>query len=284
MSIPCTPTKRRPPEGQPCTLSAMTRQADSHGRDEETVVLRQTNNSLPWLDGTSAFNPVDEEAARRLTRRLRADRVRRAASAVVAQALAEVGYEAMTYPYVARLAGIETEDLERVLPSKVELVLSALGGGDWSQAALTLPGHEIVLRCLAFWERDENVPILRELLRTACRDRRLAAALEGHILGALIRPFAEKHPTTDAYPRARLAFAQLLGLAVSRYLLWQEPLASADHETLAAWIGPSLDQFLHGQLGAAVEARPSARPAKARRHPLVEVEPVWAKSTRTRSA
>jgi hypothetical protein len=43
----------------------------------------------------------------------------------------------------------------------------------------------------------------------------------------------------------------LCGLAVSRYLLREEPLASADHETIADWMGPSIDGALHGALGAA---------------------------------
>ncbi len=83
------------------------------------------------------------------------------------------------------------------------------------------------------------------------RDHDLAARIEDHTVRTLIRPFAEEVRATDAYPRARLAVSQLLGLAVSRYLLPQEPLASADIETIAAWAGPSLDCCLRGELGRA---------------------------------
>jgi hypothetical protein len=115
-----------------------------------------------------------------------------------------------------------------------------------------LPGAEIVARYLAFWEQGDNSAILRQLLRGAVSDRRLAAALERHVMGTVIRPFAEEDQSTDAHPRARLAFAALLGLAVSRYVLRQEPLASADHDTLTAWMGPSLDHFLRGRLDGAL--------------------------------
>jgi AcrR family transcriptional regulator len=215
------------------------------------VMPRVAGPVLPWFEGAAAFDPVDEEAARRLARRLRGACVRRAAGAVVAQALTEAGYEGLTYPDMARRAGVSTADLERVFPAKADLVLAALSGPARRPTAssLTLPGSEIVARCLAFWERDDNVAVLREVLRASCHDRSLAAAVERHILGEIVRPFAEQRPTTDAYPRARLAFAQLLGLAVSRYVLRQEPLASADHETLAAWMGPVLDQHLRGELG-----------------------------------
>ena len=131
-----------------------------------------------------------------------------------------------------------------------ELALSALeddrpGPG----SPLDRSGREIVARYLAFWERGDNAVILREILCAAFSDRRLAVALERHVIETVVRPFAEENRSTDAYPRARLAFSQLVGLAVSRYVLPKEPLASADHETLAAWIGPSLDHYLHEELG-----------------------------------
>jgi hypothetical protein len=75
--------------------------------------------------------------------------------------------------------------------------------------------------------------------------------VERHATEAIVRPFAVENRSTDACPRARLAFSLLVGLAMSRYVLIQEPLASADPETLAAWIGPSLDRYLDGGLGGA---------------------------------
>jgi AcrR family transcriptional regulator len=211
-----------------------------------------TEDPLRWSDDTAAFSLIDEEAAGYLTRRLRDGRVRRAVVAVLARALDERGYGGVTYPCLARLAGVTTEDVERVFPAKADLVLAALGRGAWSQPPLGRPGGEIVASYLAFWENGDNTAILRELLRASISDRRLAVALERHVIGTVIRPFAEEDQSTDAYPRARLAFAALLGLAVSRYVLRQEPLACADHETLAAWMGPSIDHFLHGKLGGAM--------------------------------
>ncbi|MGZ4200070.1 MAG: TetR/AcrR family transcriptional regulator [Thermoleophilia bacterium] len=80
-------------------------------------------------------------------------------------------------------------------------------------------------------------------------DRRLTAAIETRTIAVLIAPFAARAKAADACPRARLAVSELLGLAVSRYVLCQEPLASSDHETIAAWAGPALDYFLRGELG-----------------------------------
>jgi hypothetical protein len=213
---------------------------------------RATPTFPPWIDAITSGGITDPGEARHRTPP-RSERLRRAVKAVVAQALEARGYEALTYPYLSRLAGVEIEELEMVFPSKAELVLAAIDnvhpepGGPLGHS-----GRQIVARYLAFWEHRDNTVILREILSAAFSDRRLAVALERHVIDTVIRPFAEEARSTDAYPRARLALSQLVGLAVSRYVLPQQPLASADRETLAAWIGPCLDHYLHQDLGHAV--------------------------------
>ena len=44
--------------------------------------------------------------------------------------------------------------------------------------------------------------------------------------------------------RASLAASQLVGLAMLRYVVKLEPLASASPEDLAAWLGPTLQRYL----------------------------------------
>jgi AcrR family transcriptional regulator len=182
----------------------------------------------------------------------RDDEVRKAVVAIMADALRARPYDHVTYTFVARLARVTTADVRRCFPTKAEMVLTALRrlpGRPAGRATLELSGAEIVTRHLEFWETGDNAVILRSLYTASADDRRLAAAIEAHTIATLIAPFAARVKTTDACPRARLAVAELLGLAVSRYVLHQEPLASADHETIAAWAGPALDYFLKGELG-----------------------------------
>ena len=51
----------------------------------------------------------------------------------------------------------------------------------------------------------------------------------------------------DAALRVGLFSSHLIGLAVSRYLVRAEPVASADPATLVRWIGPVLQNYLTGQ-------------------------------------
>jgi hypothetical protein len=176
---------------------------------------------------------------------------RDAVVAVVAEALQARPYEQVTYTFIAGLAHVTAADVQRCFTTKAEMVLSALHPtAAWSPRwALALSGAEIVTGYLEFWETADNAAVLRAVLAAAATDKRLAAAVEAHMVAGLIAPFAAQAPTPDACPRARLAVAALLGLALSRYVFRQEPLASADHETIAAWSGPALDYYLKGELG-----------------------------------
>ena len=171
---------------------------------------------------------------------------------MVPDALRARAYDQVTFPLVAQLAHVAPADVGRCFPTKAQLVLSALQPlprPTPERAAFESSGTEIVTRYLEFWETGDNAVVLRCLCVAAGTDKRLAAAIEARTIADLIAPFAASARTTDACPRARLAVSELLGLAFSRYVLRQEPLASADHETIAAWAGPALDYFLKGELG-----------------------------------
>lgn len=225
--------------------------------------------------------PVGPDGAHRRATVARDEEVREAVLAVVADALRARPYDQVTYTFVARLARVTTAEVRRCFPTKAEMVLTALRtppARPAGRATLELSGAEIVSRHLEFWEAGDNAVILRNLYTASAGDRRLAATIEAHTIAALIAPFAARVKTTDACPRARLAVSELLGLAVSRYVLHQEPLASADHETIAAWAGPSLDYFLKGELGrtagtAAPGPGPSGRRATWRAVPASGAPP-----------
>lgn len=50
--------------------------------------------------------------------------------------------------------------------------------------------------------------------------------------------------------RMNLVASQLMGLAMMRYVLAMEPLASAPHQRIVDMIGPNLQRFLTGELHA----------------------------------
>ena len=52
----------------------------------------------------------------------------------------------------------------------------------------------------------------------------------------------------DAELRATLAGSQFIGLALMRYVGRVEPLASADVDSLAAAVGPTIQRYLTGKI------------------------------------
>jgi len=198
-------------------------------------------SASPAAVRSESYGPGASEAA-----------LRRAVIGAVPGALRARPYDQVTFTFIARLAGVTAADVRRCFATRAEMVLAALRRPSTLPAeggALAGSGAEVVTRWLEFWECGHNETILRHVYGAATDDRRLAAALEARAIELVVAPFAARVRAPDACPRARLACAQLIGLAMSRYVLRQEPLASADHETIAAWAGPALDCSLNGALG-----------------------------------
>ena len=63
----------------------------------------------------------------------------------------------------------------------------------------------------------------------------------------------------DADLRAELAGSQIIGLAVARYIIGVEPLASADVETIVAAVGPTIQRYLAGPLPEVVRGTSGPR-------------------------
>jgi hypothetical protein len=59
---------------------------------------------------------------------------------------------------------------------------------------------------------------------------------------------ADADGLAEADFRASLVASQVLGLALTRYVLGLEPLAAASQDDLAAAIGPTLERYLTGQI------------------------------------
>jgi hypothetical protein len=60
------------------------------------------------------------------------------------------------------------------------------------------------------------------------------------VLGRLARAIEVDQPQL----RAGLVASQLIGLAMLRYVVKVEPVASASPHALAAWLGPTLQRYL----------------------------------------
>ncbi len=181
---------------------------------------------------------------------------RAAVLAAAKQAFGEGGYGATSVRGVARSAGVD--------PS---LVLHFFGSKDGLfEAAVALPldpaetvagllaegpdrlGERVVRTFLQIWDGTPGQGPMLAMLRGAVSHEDSAARLRDLLLRVVLRPLAEGAGGDRPDERAALLASQVAGLALARYVLRLEPLASASADELAPLIGPTLQRYLTGEL------------------------------------
>jgi AcrR family transcriptional regulator len=99
---------------------------------------------------------------------------------------------------------------------------------------------------LRLWDAAEDFEPLVALVRSAPTHGESATMLQHLIHEQLGVRLARSLSAEDAALRVGLFSTQLIGLAVSRYLVRTEPITSADPQTLVRWLGPVLQGYLTG--------------------------------------
>jgi AcrR family transcriptional regulator len=165
---------------------------------------------------------------------------------------AEGGYAAATLRAVARSAGVDPalilhhfgskEGLFRAamqVPIDPSVIAALITSGDRS-----VLGERLCAYFLRLWEDGATREPLLAMLRSALTNEVAADSLRGFVSEALVGRVATALDFPDAKLRATLMGSQLVGLAIARYLLRIEPLASADAATVTAWVAPTLQRYL----------------------------------------
>lgn len=172
---------------------------------------------------------------------------RRAILDAARSAFAAHGYDQTTIRGVAAVAGVDASMVMRYFGSKAGLFAAAatadLQVPDLSAVQEGRRGEALVRHFVERWEdaalRDE----LMVLLRTAVTSDAVAAQLQAVLAQLIVGPVAALG-ASDADERGGFIATQLLGLALCRYILRQEPLASLPHAHVVAVVAPSVQRYL----------------------------------------
>ena len=170
---------------------------------------------------------------------------------------AERGFDRTSVRAVAAEAGVDPALVHHYFGTKQRLFIEAVDFPIDAVSALeTLSigdvddaGERLVRFALRLWDDPAVLPRLLGVLRSAVTDEDAAKLLgvlftrQGPV--QLVRVLGSDQPDL----RAELVGTQLVGLAVARHVLRVEPLASADHETIVAAVGPTMQRYLTGDLG-----------------------------------
>ncbi len=182
----------------------------------------------------------------------RSEGTRRAILEAARSAFAGRGYEQTTIRAVAADAGVDASMVMRYFGSKAGLFTAAatahLTAPDLRQVPARRRGEVLTRTFVDRWEdvaRDDELILL---LRTAVTSEAVAARLQatlGHLVTGPIAALGQP----DAAERAALIAAQLLGLALCRYILRLEPLASLPAGDVVAAVAPSVQRYLTRPVG-----------------------------------
>ena len=105
-------------------------------------------------------------------------------------------------------------------------------------------GERLVRRFLAVWDDEANRTPLLGLIRSAAGHEPSATALREFVRAELMGRLVPLLEGPDRELRATLVGSQIVGLLIERYVLGLEPLASASHDAVAAWVGPTLQRYV----------------------------------------
>lgn len=168
----------------------------------------------------------------------------------------EQGYEGATVRAIAARAGVDPAMVNHWFGGKEGLFTSAIAipinpaevipqllEGDPEQL-----GARIVRRFLSVWDTaggGEFTALVRSVASHDSATTMLREFISTVVFGRLTRALE----VGDEQLRASLCGTQIVGLGIVRYVIQLEPLASADHDTVVAAIGPTLQRYLTGDLG-----------------------------------
>jgi AcrR family transcriptional regulator len=175
----------------------------------------------------------------------RSDTTRAAILAAARERFAADGYDRATIRGIAAAARIDPSMVMRYFGSKEGLFAAAaefeLGLADLAGMAREDVGARAAAYFLERWEDDDS---LQALLRVGATNEAAAARLRA-IFADQLAPVVARvaRPGVDVATRAGLVASQVLGVALTRYVLRLPPVATMGRDELVAWIGPTLQRY-----------------------------------------
>ena len=109
-------------------------------------------------------------------------------------------------------------------------------------------GERLIHTYLGLWEDPVSAEPFLAIVRSAVSSDRAADHLRAIISARLLGTAAPALTQDNSDVRAALAGSHLVGIALARYVIRVEPLASLDRDTLVELCAPAIQRYLTGPL------------------------------------
>jgi AcrR family transcriptional regulator len=171
---------------------------------------------------------------------------------VARRQFARRGYAATSLRAIATESGVDPGVVMHFFGSKNGLFQAAVGwpfdpapfAAELAEDSLEGLAARLARAFLALWDAPATRAPLLAVFRSAMTQDTAAALLREFLAHELYARIAGLMDDPHADLRANLAGAHLIGVAVLRYVLRVEPIASADTDTLVALLTPALTGYL----------------------------------------
>jgi AcrR family transcriptional regulator len=172
------------------------------------------------------------------------------------QVFGEQGFENASVRKVAGRAGVDPALVHHYFGTKQALFLAAMelpiDFNALVDRVMAGPrremGARLVRQTLELWEDPGTRSLLMGIVRSATTDAVAAEMLRELLSRGPVLALTRAGGSPDAALRATLAGSQIVGLAMARYVIGVEPLASATNDQVVRAIGPTLQRYLAGRL------------------------------------
>ncbi|MBQ1094411.1 TetR family transcriptional regulator [Streptomyces sp. B93] len=176
----------------------------------------------------------------------RSDATRTAILDAARERFAADGYERATIRAIAKDANIDPSMVMRYYGNKEGLFAAAVSVDLRMPDLTALPreeaGRGLVAHFLTQWEENE---VLTALLRVGITNKSGAERMQGIFREQVLPVARQTCPDPEQVPtRAALVATQLLGLALTRYVLRIPAAEQLSRGEIEAWLGPTIQRYL----------------------------------------
>ncbi|MDG5809119.1 TetR family transcriptional regulator [Streptomyces ossamyceticus] len=165
----------------------------------------------------------------------------------------ERGYDKTSVRGIAKAAGVDSALVHHYFGTKEQvfeaaITLSFAPAVEAPRAVedgpLDAVGERLTRFFFGVWENPATRTPMLAIVRSAVNNDTAAAVFRRIVAAQVLRRIAGRLDTADAELRAELAAAQLVGIAMIRYVIKVEPLASADPEQIIRRVAPVVQAHL----------------------------------------
>ncbi|WP_181782761.1 TetR/AcrR family transcriptional regulator [Pseudonocardia pini] len=192
---------------------------------------------------------------RRRGRRTSGEDTREALLSAARREFNERGYDGATVRRIAERAGVDpamvnhwfggkgalfTASLE--VPVDPTVLIAGVVDGDPERI-----GERLVGGFLQAWDAAAGGPLIT-LLRSVAGHPAAARMMREFVTSTILGPVAAAVAPDRQAERMSLVAAQMIGIGLIRYVMELEPMASSDHASIVAAVGPTVQRYLTAPL------------------------------------